>query len=373
MHKKNRDLLTYWLAILRFSNFSPKIQERILKNKPDLNDLFSSDKKRFIDQEALIDWAVIEQDLCWAEEPGNHILFFEDPNYPSLLKEIPYPPPILFAKGNLGCLDHPKMAIVGSRNPTWRGKEIAGQISFELSKLGFTIVSGLALGIDAAAHQGALKAIGSTWAVLGNGVDVLYPKAHFQLAHKIINEGLLLSEFPLRTSPLAINFPKRNRIISGLSLGTLVVEAAEKSGSLITAKFALEQNREVFAIPGSTYSPLSRGCHHLIRQGSAKLVESVKDILEEFNELSSLLPLCAPDLNKLQIINNLKKEASLTKPLRNLLRYIDFEITPLDTIVEKSGLTTGLVSSMLLELEMEKWIVSEPGGYSRLGLWSNKK
>ena len=227
--------------------------------------------------------AQIDATLAWAAEPGNHVLTLADDAYPKSLFSIADPPPLLYAKGRTGLLSNAALAIVGSRNATVQGMQNAEQFARTLSASGLTVVSGLALGIDAAAHTGACNGeagAGSTIAVTGTGLDLVYPAKHRSLAHRIAEHGCLLSEYPIGTPAIASNFPRRNRLISGLSLGVLVVEAAQQSGSLITARSALEQGREVFAIPGSIHSPLSKGCHQLIRQG-AKLVESAQDILDE--------------------------------------------------------------------------------------------
>ncbi|WP_221899747.1 DNA-processing protein DprA [Bathymodiolus platifrons methanotrophic gill symbiont] len=214
------------------------------------------------------DWDSVEQDLLWREQKDNHILLFTDTDYPSQLKEIPDPPPILFARGDVDLMQFPQLAIVGSRNPSSSGLQMATDFASSLATTGFTITSGLALGIDAASHRGALAVQGKTIAVTGTGLDRVYPATHKELATEIANTGVLVSEFPPGTSAKANHFPRRNRIISGLCVGLLVVEAAKHSGSLISARMALEQNREVFAIPGSIYNPLARGCNALIREGA---------------------------------------------------------------------------------------------------------
>ncbi|MGH8552168.1 MAG: DNA-processing protein DprA, partial [Methylococcales bacterium] len=228
------------------------------------------------------DWAAIDNDLEWLNQPGHQAVTLDDPRYPSRLKEIAVPPPVLFVTGEVSLLSTPQLAIVGSRNPSPSGIDIARDFAANLCGSGLTITSGMALGIDGAAHEGCLAAGGKTIAVLGTGPDRVYPARHKQLAWKIAERGCLVTEFPPGTRPKASNFPRRNRVISGLSLGVLVVEAAIESGSLITARLALEQGREVFAIPGFIHNPLARGCNALIKKG-AKLVESVHDILEELH------------------------------------------------------------------------------------------
>ena len=225
------------------------------------------------------DEAGIARDLEWHEQPNNHIITCHDPAYPVLLSQLPDPPPLLYVHGSVDLLSEPQLAMVGSRNPSRSGQQTAVDFARHLASAGLVITSGLALGIDAACHQGALDVNAPTIAVMGTGLDRVYPARHRDLALRIAEQGSLISEFPIGTSPQPGNFPQRNRIISGLCLGTLVVEAAIRSGSLISARYALEQGREVFAIPGSIHNPLARGCHYLIRQG-AKLVETAEDVID---------------------------------------------------------------------------------------------
>ena len=218
--------------------------------------------------------------LAWLAEPDNRLLTLADNEYPKTLLEISDPPPLLYVKGDISRLNQPCIAVVGSQNATPQGLNTAEAFSHALADAGWCVVSGMALGIDGAAHRGALVGSASTIAVVGTGLDIVYPARHRELAHEIAQKGAMISEFPLGTAPISSNFPRRNRIISGLTRGVLVVEANRHSGSLITARLAGEQGREVFAIPGSIHSPLSKGCHLLIKQG-AKLVDSIHDILEE--------------------------------------------------------------------------------------------
>ncbi len=227
------------------------------------------------------DLEAIEPSLQWLQKDGNHLITLADAHYPQALLEIPDPPPVLYAKGDLSCLTMPAIAMVGSRNASVQGEKNAEEFAYALSRQGLCIISGMALGIDGAAHRGALKhENGKTIAVVGTGLDIVYPSKHRELAHKIVAQGLVISEYSIGTPSRPENFARRNRIISGLSLGCLVVEANTPSGSLITAKCATEQGREVFAIPGSIHSPTSRGCHALIKQG-AKLVDCIRDITDE--------------------------------------------------------------------------------------------
>ena len=291
--------------------------------------------------------ARIQQSLAWLDRSGHHLITLADPAYPSILFDTVDPPPVLFARGRLDWLNRPALAIVGSRNASRQGERDAESFARELAAQDLVIVSGLALGIDAAAHRGALASRGGTIAVIGTGPDTVYPARNRDLALAIAESGLLLSEFPPGTPALAGNFPRRNRIISGLSLGCLVIEAGLDSGSLITARLAAEQGREVFAIPGSIHSPLSRGCHRLIREG-AKLVESAADVVEELR----LPGLSDPPLNS----------GSKTLAEHPLLVCMGFAPLPLDALVERSGLTAQEVSAILLEKELAGEIASLPGG-----------
>ena len=306
----------------------------------------------------------IDETLGWIEVEGNEIITRDNHDYPERLKSLRDAPPILFTIGNQKLLASPQIAIVGSRNPTRLGAETAREFARYFASVGLTVTSGLALGIDTASHEGALKGSGETIAVLGTGPDRVYPASNKTLAHQIIEQGgLIITEFPPGTKPIPGNFPKRNRIISGLSLGTLVVEAALKSGSLITARLATEQGREVFAIPGSIHNPLARGCHQLIKDG-AKLVETASDLLEEL----------APQLRLELIAESPHKEAEigsettpeLDQEYRDLLHIIGDGPTPTDQLIELSGLTANVVSSMLLQLELQGYIALNPGGYSCL-------
>ena len=296
-------------------------------------------------------WERVEQDLLWLEQPENFALTLDDAAYPEQLKEISDPPPLLFVKGKPELLRQPQIAMVGSRNPSTIGSKIAHEFAQALAQAGFVITSGMALGIDAASHHGALNAGGLTIAVAGTGLDRVYPACHKQLATDIVAQGALVSEFPPGTTAKAGHFPRRNRIISGLCQGLLVVEAAQQSGSLITARMALEQNREVFAIPGSIYNPLARGCNALIRQG-AKLVETVEDIFEELGQYNqSFKPIGA------QI-----SQTALDLEQQNLLKLIPYSPITVDNLVQESGYSVEAVSSMLLVLELQGYIAAAAGG-----------
>ena len=294
--------------------------------------------------------------LDWLEKPGNKLITLQDPSYPPLLKQTDAPPPILFAVGQIDTLLEVNFAIVGSRNPTSGGRKHAEEFAYALAESGFCICSGLALGIDYHSHIGALNAGANTIAVLGNGLDRVYPARHKTLAEKITSTGALLSEYPPGTQPAAGNFPQRNRIISGMSAGVLVVEAAQKSGSLITARYALEQGRDVFAIPGSIHNPLVKGTHQLIKQG-AKLVESIEDILEEIRPIVSLaLTEVQSTINRSDLANKLDPEQ------QQLLEHMGYDEVSVDDVIASSGLTAGAVCSMLLLLELQGLVESRQGG-----------
>jgi len=321
------------------------------------------------------DWSAIDRDLSWSQQPNCCIIPHTSTQYPAQLREIPDPPTLIFVHGDPELLHYPQLAIIGSRNPTHQGQETAAEFAKHLSVAGLVITSGMALGIDTASHHGALQGNGLTIAVAGTGLDSVYPSKNKALAEKIASEGALVSEYVIGTKPAAHNFPRRNRIISGLSIGTLVVEAAMQSGSLITARLAMEQGREVFAIPGSIHNPLARGCHALIRQG-AKLVETGNDILHELGPIISgnFKPLAQPATtgsitNTNSTLdnkpNNINRD-TLPPEQRTLLDCIEFEPVSIDTLVERSGLTPETISSMLVAMELSGHILSRGGLYSRL-------
>jgi DNA processing protein len=300
----------------------------------------------------------------WLEDPRHTLLPFTDPRFPRLLRETPQGPPIaLYVDGNADALNDPQLAIVGSRNPSAQGRDTAQDFSEYLAGRGLAIVSGLAIGIDSAAHRGALAAQGVTLAVLGSGCDVLYPRSNRALAAEIRQQGALISGFALGTAPRRENFPQRNGLIAGLSLGTLVVEAAWRSGSLITAERAVEFGREVFAIPGSIYSPLSRGCHKLIREG-AKLTETAHDILSELNFSAFFAPPPGPGPGRNATPPD---ELGMDKEHKILLDALGFDPADLDALVARTGFKPEAVSSMMLILELEGHVQAAPGGrYSRV-------
>ncbi|MGV8894406.1 MAG: DNA-processing protein DprA [Burkholderiaceae bacterium] len=308
--------------------------------------------------------ALIDKTLAWSTQDCNHVFTLADDGYPPALLNIPDPPLMLYAKGRPELLLAPAMAVVGSRNATAQGIANANQFSQVLSQAGLTIISGMALGIDTAAHQGGLRGAGSTVAVIGTGADIVYPARNRSLAHQIADAGCIVSEYPLGMPAIAANFPRRNRIISGLARGVLVIEAALQSGSLITARIAAEQNREVFAIPGSIHSPLSKGCHLLIKQG-AKLVESAQDILEELRDFNP------PPVTKIAATAT-SATAGTTNPkdplASRLLIAMGFDPVPVDVLAERSGFDISTLSTHLLMLELDGLVERLPdGAYRRLG------
>src|SRR5580698_10929061 len=305
----------------------------------------------------------IAADRRWVESEHISLIDAADPRYPPLLGQAAAAPALLYVKGDGACLSTPQLAMVGSRNPTQPGLRTARAFACFLSAAGLTITSGLAVGIDAASHEGALEADGPTIAVLGTGIDAIYPRQHAALAARIAARGALVSAYPPGSAPLAANCPRRNRIISALSLGTLVVEAARRSGSLITARLAGQQGREVFAIPGSTHNPLSRGCHALIRSG-AKLVETAADVLSEIGF----------NVKEQKVTNSARTRVAtagaalrLDKDSKILLDALGFEPASVDMLVERTGLASQSVASMLLFLELEDVVGLHSGGrYVRL-------
>lgn len=275
-----------------------------------------------------------------------------DPRYPELLSQLTYPPPLLYYRGSVDQINSPAVAIVGSRRCTLYGREIAFLLAKELAEAGIGVISGMALGIDTAAHRGSIESRGYTVAVLGCGVDRCYPPKNYDLMEQLIAEGVVMSEFPLETKPLPFHFPRRNRIISGLSLGTIVVEATAKSGALITAGFALEQNREVFAVPGNVNSPYSRGCHSLLKEGAC-LVESASDVIRELN---------LEQTSEVQMTLNLEKEI-LTEQEKKLLAAIPYQPIHIDSIVRLTKGKVPEITALLLSLEIKKLIHQTPGKY----------
>ncbi|OUS27359.1 DNA protecting protein DprA [Gammaproteobacteria bacterium 45_16_T64] len=387
---QTRDTNTpYWLAMWRLPRVGPVTFTKVLAHADnDLEYLFSQsvvDLKRcgfndtqvelisgFYRDRQLSLGKQVDQDLQWLDASSqHHVVLNQDATYPPLLKEVIGAPPLLFVKGDLDTLAFPQIAIVGSRNPTRMGQDTAYKFAQHFAKQGFITTSGLARGIDGAAHQGALVAQGYTVAVLAHGLDQIYPKANQGLADQIAENGAMVSEYPIGVGPRAEYFPRRNRIVSGMSLGVLVVEAAKKSGSLITAREAAEQGREVFAIPGSIHNPLAKGCHEIIRQG-AKLVEEGAHVIEE------LLPLLTVhNINKANAVAKATPEGH--SPVQKscikvhqyadksteiqVLKVIEHDACSVDFVVSETGLSVAEVNSTLILLELDGAIVSENGWY----------
>jgi len=297
---------------------------------------------------------ILEATLRWREQPGHHVLALGEPGYPELLANIPDPPLLLYIKGRVELLASPMLAMVGSRNASVQGKANAMGFAEALSGAGLCIVSGLALGIDAAAHEGALKAQGSTVAVIGTGPDLIYPARNRMLSERIDLDGCIVSEYPVGTPPLSGNFPKRNRIISGLAAGVLVVEAAAQSGSLITARQAAEQGREVFAIPGSIHASLAKGCHILIREG-AKLVDTAADVLEAmaWSPLVRTAAAAAPAQ---------PSASAVPAGAEGLLAALGHDPVEPDILLASLAMSPALLSSQLLALELAGLLERRPGG-----------
>lgn len=359
-----------WLRLVRTANVGPRSVPRLLECFATPQALFAAsprerrnvlgDSRLASALDAGVDPAGIEADLAWLDAPHHHLITLHDPDYPDGLRALHDPPPALFVAGDPRLLRRPQVALVGSRKASAGGLENARAFAADLACRGLAVTSGLALGIDAAAHRGALEAGGATLAVIGTGPDRIYPARHRELAHEIASRGAIVSEFPTGTSVRREHFPRRNRVISGLSLGVLVVEAGLRSGSLLTARHALEQGREVFAIPGSIHNPVARGCHALIRQG-AKLVECSNDVLEELPPLVPAMPGRGEGRDGAAAERDDPEHAAL-------LGALGYDPEPLDTLLRRTGLTPDRLSSMLLILELRGLVTACPGGrYARIG------
>ena len=363
-----------WLTLVHTNKLGPATLKKLFAQFSSPIEILSASRnslqslgvsKLVIDGLLEPDKAAIQKDLAWLQHDDHHLITIQDSAYPELLRQIPDPPYVLYALGKQslaeGLLTDPQLGIVGSRNASAQGKETAKSFATQLANKGLVITSGLASGIDGAAHQGALLAsIGSTIAVAACGLDRVYPADHRQLAEQISQQGLIISEFPIGTSPAPGHFPRRNRIISGLSLGVLVVEASMKSGSLITARLANEQGREVFAIPGSIHNPLSKGCHALIRNG-AKLVETVEDVLEELAHSIDMSMLKVDEEISARHGSN-DETRSLDPQHAKILNCMGVESMSIDEIIEHSGLAAEVVSSILLILELNNHVIHHGNG-----------
>lgn len=381
----------HWLIAIRAPGLGGSRLVRLVESAGSIEALFSSTgqflRERGLQQETIQylrqpDEALLAQDLAWLEEPGHHLVTWGSEDYPDLLKRISSPPAALFVVGDPGVLVQPQIAIVGSRNPTSGGLDNARDFAGEIARRGFTVTSGLASGIDSACHDAAMDCGATTVAVVGTGPDTVYPASSRDRAVRIREHGALVSEFPPGTAARRQNFPARNRIISGLSMGVLVVEAGLNSGSLITARLGAEQGREVFAIPGSIHNPMSKGCHRLIREG-VRLVETVDEIMEGIAPIAEDLAhslaarLSAGEARMVdnprggpKMTNNEPVAAETLKSFpfesdpdyQRLLDKIGFDPRPVDSLVEQSGLTAREVSAMLLMLELRGAVESHPGG-----------
>jgi DNA processing protein len=344
--------IVFWLWLLSAPQLGVKTFYNALKVFKSPQDVFDASAltlresgvfaKKTLDYLAQKDLNAVNNDLDWANGDRRHIVSLVDPAYPKPLAQISDPPPLLYVLGSVDALNKPQLGVVGSRNPTAGGKLITRELSASLSLSGLVITSGMASGIDGEAHIAALETGGETIAVCGTGLDRIYPAKHRALAHQISEQGALVSEFSIGTMPMAQNFPRRNRLISGMSLGVLVVEASIKSGSMITARLALEQGREVFAVPGSIHSPLSTGPHELLKQG-AVLTRNVEDIL---NELSFESEPCIP------LIKQYNGDKDVDNEISELLKFLSYEAISVDELVEKSKLSPQVVSQTLLMLEL---------------------
>lgn len=366
-----RDELAGWLRLALNPELGPAAARKLLaafglphqvlaQDRQALAQVVSERRAQALLQEVPGQEALLQSTLDWlAQDPARRdILTLADPAYPAALLHMADPPLMLYRMGRCVPLPGRALAVVGSRNPTAQGLQNARRFSRAFAEAGVTVVSGLALGIDGAAHQGALDGAAAdavaTVAVVGTGLDRVYPRQHLELAHAIAERGMILSEYPIGTPPIADNFPKRNRLIAALGQGTLVVEAALQSGSLITARLASEMGKEVFAIPGSIHSPHARGCHALLRQG-AKLVESAQDVLEDLRLVLPVPPAAAPDA----------QDAEGEDPLLEALGY---DPMGLDALIARTGIAAPHLQARLLELELAGEVARLPGGlYQRLG------
>ena len=376
--------LPYHLALLRIKGIGIKRCHKLLKHYPKLENFFNlpAQQLRLLGLDNQIsaiknpDWQAVECDLKWLDQSSMHtILTLNDSNYPQLLKMITYPPTLLFVAGDKTILNEPQLAMVGSRNPTPTGLEHAFKFAYSLAKAGLVITSGLALGIDAKSHEGTLAAKSPTIAVMGTGMGSVYPNRHENLAQRIMDTGgALVSEFVAGTGPRRENFPIRNRIISAMALGVLVVEAAVRSGSLITARYASEQGKEIYAIPGSIDNPFAKGCHELLKDG-AKLVESIQDILEE---IAPQLQLNLTEASKKTTNNQQSLQLNLTEasekttnnmqPHDRMGKFLDeitFEPAPVDVIIQRTNFSPQQVNSFLMQLELEGLVTKSAYGYQK--------
>ncbi len=353
---KEANKAKYWIALNMISNLSPKKFHLLLTHFSNLRKIWTASKKElktlpgfersadsFIQNREKID---PDKEMQAIEKRGLKVLTLDHSDYPGPLRGLPTPPPVLYMKGQYKKEDELALSIVGTRRCTPYGKLTAEKLAKELASMGFTIVSGMALGIDTHAHKGALMGGGRTIAVLGSGFEHIYPSSNLGLMKRIAQSGCVFSEFPITHRPAKWTFPQRNRVISGLSRGTLVVEAPQRSGSLITANLALEQGREVFAVPGNINNENTKGTHKLIKEG-AKLVESAKDVVDEFPDLQDIIK---------DRTGEMRKESDLSPPEEQVMKALSFEPIHIDEIVEKTDLTISEVSRIILRLQMKELI-----------------
>lgn len=374
----DQNYLSQWLTLSELSVVSSSVISRLLRDfdslqaivdVPDLSEYGASPEMRTHIWRALGQAVApphASRALLWSQQQGNYIITRRDTAYPPLLKEIADPPPWLFVRGRPETLLLPQVAIVGSRNCSVDGREVAAMFARDLASRGFSICSGLARGIDTAAHVSACKAKAPTVGVLGCGVDKVYPSSNFQLAQEICNTGALVSELPLGSAARAEHFPKRNRVISGMSLGVIVVEAAERSGSLITVRMAIEQNREVFAVPGSIRNPQSRGCHRMIREG-AMLVDSPEQVVEQLRSLVEfqIESLGAPRVERAADESPAATGDKITgKEEREVLQQIGYDPVTVDSLIERLNMELPALHAILLRLELSGRIHCESGRYA---------
>ncbi len=372
--------LTQWITLHRAAFGAPALFAALRERFGSVPAVFSAGRTAIIDAlggraevaEAIAAGANADLEFAWLQNAAAHVVTIDDDSYPPLLRETTDPPPLLYVRGDPALLSQPQLAIVGSRNPTPGGCDNARAFAQALGEAGLVITSGMAAGIDTCAHRAAVDAGRPTIAILGTGIDRVYPASNRELAHTIAERGALVSDLPFGAGPKKEHFPRRNRLIAGLSLGVLVVEAAQQSGSLITARLAGECGREVFAIPGSIHSPLARGCHRLIRSG-AKLVESATDVIEELRPLYAAAT--RPQSRNARSPIGSRRGArcmdapvapspteELPNPLAEFLEQLGFDPVGFDTLVERAQLTAAAVSSMLTELELRGRVASLAGG-----------
>lgn len=373
--------LSHWLRLMQTPGVGPETARRLLGAFGLPENIFTASLpalRQFVPERIAQALAVapsaeavahIARTLEWTAQPGNRVLTLADDDYPANLLEITDPPILLYVKGRIDLLSRPAIAVVGSRNATAQGIANAERFSEALAQAGLTVISGMASGIDTAAHQGGLLAThgngGSTVAVIGTGADIVYPARNRALAHRLAEAGCIVSEYPLGMPAIAANFPRRNRIISGLARGVLVIEAALQSGSLITARMAAEQGRDVFAIPGSIHSPLAKGCHQLIKQG-AKLVESAQDVLEELRYLPAASSVPNGSISDTATDDaSLSSSSALDDACAQVLQTMGFDPVDADTLAVRCGFDIAAIQTHLLSLELAGAAEMLPGGMYR--------